>query len=147
MARSLTVAYPKISPPRPGLLMRYGPTVSSATPARSAAPATAGSSNSGGSQATRCNPADTPAGSAHGRCLASASSSASRRRRYTGRIRRRCRSSSPRVTKSASAICSSAGEPRSAAILAAATGPVSRAGSTSQPSRSPGASVLLADPA
>ena len=39
------------------------------------------------------------------------------------------------------------GEPRSAATLASAIGSVSLPGSTSQPSRSPGASVLLADPA
>jgi uncharacterized membrane protein len=87
MARSLTVAYPKITPPGPRFVMRYGPTASRSTPARRAAPITASSSRCGGSQVTRCSPAETPTGPSHGRCRPSAARRASRRRRYTGRIR------------------------------------------------------------
>ena len=103
---------------------------------------------SAGSHATRCSPAATPAGRSCGRCRASAASSASRRRRYSGRIRRRCRSNSPRARKSAKASWSSAGEPRSASELRLGhRRRPARGGRTSQPSRSPGARVLLAVPA
>ena len=57
------------------------PTGSVLSAGNRAAATTAASSRSGGSQVTRCSPAETPTGSSQGRCRASAASSASRRRR------------------------------------------------------------------
>ena len=73
----------------------------------------------------------------------SASTSRSRRRRYCPRIRRRWRSSSPRARKSANACCSIRAVPQSARSFSSATASRSCSGTTSQPRRSAGASVLL----
>ena len=79
-------------------------------PVRAAAPATVASSRYGGSQVTRRSQAETPAGSGQGGCRARAVSRASRHRRQTGRIWRRCRPDSPRVMRPGSSCSSGAGQ-------------------------------------
>ena len=135
IARSDSEPYPKISPGAPARHAVPAHPVDRQPPCEPAADRPPPRSRSSGSQATRCWPAATPAGRRSAACRRSAASSTSRRRRYSGRIRRRCRSNSPRdeevgerelVDRRRAAVGERA-SPRPPRRPAGAAGPASRA--------------------